>query len=152
MGAVSKSATSSMFPPVLPKRVGYYPMIRVAIADDHPEMRMALRLLLSISKNIEIVCETSNGQEAVECVKHLQPDVLVMDIHMPTLNGLAATKQITDLSAPTRVILISTDAGNFIARQTAAAGAQGFVPKDKVALLLIPAIEAVHRGELFFAD
>jgi DNA-binding NarL/FixJ family response regulator len=127
-------------------------MIRVAIAEDHPEMRVALRLLLSLSKEIEIVCETSNGQEAVGCVKRLQPDVLVMDIHMPVLDGFAATKHITGLSVPTRVILISTDTGNFIARNAAAVGAQGFVPKDDVAKLLLPAIETVYRGEQFFME
>ena len=127
-------------------------MIRVAIADDHPEMRVALRLLLSMDKEIEIVCVTSNGQEAVDCVKRLQPDVLVMDIHMPVLDGFAATKQITDLSVPTRVILISTDTGSFIVRQAVAVGAQGFVPKDDVAKLLLPAIETVQRGETFFVE
>lgn len=152
MGAVSVVATSSMFPPVLQKRVSWYSMIRVAIADDHPEMRVALRLLLSISKEIEIVCVASNGQEAVDCVKRLQPDVLVMDIHMPVLNGFAATKQISDLSVPTRVILISTYTGKFFVMQAIAVGAQGFVPKDKVAKSLLPAIETVHRGELFFME
>lgn len=127
-------------------------MIRVAIADDHPEMRVVLRLLLRISKEIELVCETGNGQEAVDCVKRLQPDVLVMDVHMPVLDGFAATKQITDSSLPTRVILISTDTGSFIASHAAAVGAQGFVPKDKVAKSLLPAIETVHRGELFFME
>jgi DNA-binding NarL/FixJ family response regulator len=125
-------------------------MIRVAIAEDHPEMRVALRLLLSLSKEIEIVCETSNGQEAVDCVRRLEPNVLVMDIHMPVLNGFAATQQITDSSVSTRVILISTDRGSFIARQAAAVGAQGFVPKDEVAKSLLPAIEIVYGGELFF--
>lgn len=124
-------------------------MIRVAIADDHPEMRVALRLLLSTSDEIEIVCETSNGQEAVACVRYLQPDVLVMDIHMPVLDGFAATRQIADLSVRTRVILISTDKGNVIVGQAAAAGAQDFVPKDKLVMLLLLAIETVHRGELF---
>lgn len=152
MGAVSVVATSSMFPPVLQKRVSWYSMIRVAIADDHPEMRVALRLLLSISKELEIVCVASNGQEAVDCVKRLQPDVLVMDIHMPVLNGFAATKQISDLSVPTRVILISTYTGKFFVMQAIAVGAQGFVPKDKVAKSLLPAIETVHRGELFFME
>ena len=127
-------------------------MIRVAIADDHPEMRVTLRLLLSLSKVIEIVCVTSNGQEAVDCVQRLQPDVLVMDIHMPVLDGFAATKQINDLSVPTRVILISTYTGNFIARQAAAAGAQAFVPKDEVGKSLLPAIETVHGGETFFIE
>jgi len=84
-------------------------MIRVALADDSPEMRLALRLLLSLSENIKLIYETSNGQEAVECVKRLQPDVLVMDIRMPMLDGFEATKQITDLSVSTRVILISSE-------------------------------------------
>lgn len=125
-------------------------MIRVALADDHAEMRVALRLLLSLSKDIELVCETSNGQEAVDCVKRLQPDVLVTDIHMPVLDGFAATSQITELSVPTRVILISTDTGSFIVRKAAAVGAKGYVPKDKVAESLLEAIHTVHRGEMFF--
>jgi DNA-binding NarL/FixJ family response regulator len=127
-------------------------MIRVAIADDHPEMRVAVRLLLSISNEMEIVCVTNNGQEAVDCVKQLQPDVLVMDIHMPVLDGFEATKQIIGLSFPTRVILISTYTGHFIAMQAAAVGAKGYVPKDDLTTLLLSAIETVHRGELFFAN
>ena len=127
-------------------------MIRVALSDDSPEMRVTLRLLLGLSKNIEVVCETSNGQEAVDCVKRLQPDVLVMDIRMPVLNGFEATKQIIDLAVPTSVILISSDLGSFIAKQAAAVGAKGFVPKDHLARSLLLAIETVHRGELFFME
>src|SRR5919106_2901942 len=127
-------------------------MIRIAIADDHPEMRLALRLLLKLFTDVELVYEASNGQEAVDCVRRLQPDVLVMDIHMPVLDGFAATKQITDLSLPTRVILISSYKGSFIARQAAAAGAHGYVPKDDVPASLLPAIETVYRGETFFVN
>ena len=127
-------------------------MIRVAIADDHQELRLALRLLLSMLKDIEVVCEAGNGQEAVECVRRLQPDVFVMDIQMPVLDGFAATKQITDLGVPTRVILISTYKGIIIAREAAAAGARGFVPKDDVAEWLRTAIEKVHQGEVFFME
>lgn len=125
-------------------------MIRIVIADDHPEMRVVLRLLLRLSQDMELVCEASNGQEAVDCVQRLQPDVLVMDIHMPVLDGLAAAQQITDARLRTRVILISSDIGNSIFWQAAYAGAQGFVPKDDVATSLLPAIEAVHRGETVF--
>jgi DNA-binding NarL/FixJ family response regulator len=127
-------------------------MIRVGLADDHAEMRVTIRLLLSLSQEIELLCETSNGQEAVDCVKRLQPDVLVMDIHMPVLDGFAATKQITDLSISTRVILISTDTGGFIIRQAVAVGAKGFIPKDEVAKSLLPAIETVHQGKTFFLE
>ena len=139
--------------PVLQERVSWYSMIRVALADDHAEMRVTLRLLLSLSsKDIELVCEASNGQEAFDCVKRLQPDVLVMDIHMPIMDGFAVTKQIINLSIPTDVILISTERGSFIARQAAAVGAKGFVPKDDGPKLLIPAVEAVYRGESFFVE
>ena len=127
-------------------------MIRVAIADDHTELRVALRLLLSMHKNIEIVCEAGNGREAVDCVKRLQPDVLVMDIQMPVLDGFEAAKQINDLSVPTRVILMSTNRGIFIAREAAAVGARGFVPKDNIAESLLKAIETVQRGETFFME
>ena len=127
-------------------------MIRVALCEDHPEMRVALRLLLKLSKHIELVCEASNGEEAVDCVKRLQPDVLVMDIRMPVLDGFAATQQITDLSVSTRVILISTDTGKYVARRAAEVGAKGYVPKDNVGTLLLPAIEAVLRGETVFVE
>lgn len=127
-------------------------MIRVAIADDHKELRLALHLLLKIPGDIEVVCETGNGQEAVECVRQLQPDVLVMDIQMPVLDGFAATRQITELGLPTQVILISTYKGIVIAREAAAAGARGFVPKDHVAEWLHKAIEKVYQGEVFFME
>ena len=125
-------------------------MIRVALCEDHREMRLALRLLFKLSSDIEVVCEASDGQEVVDCVKRLQPDVLVMDIHMSELDGFAATQQINDLSLRTRVILISGDIGKYVAERAAAVGAQGFLPKDDVGKLLLSAIEAVHAGETFF--
>src|SRR6266545_7379582 len=108
-------------------------MIRVALADDNSEMRTALRLLLGLFKDIELVYEASNGQEAVDCVKRLRPDVLVMDIHMPVLDGFEATQQIADLSVSTSVILISTDIGSYVIKRAAAAGAKSFVSKDDLA-------------------
>lgn len=125
-------------------------MIRVAITEDHPQVRAALRLLLSSSKEIELIYETDNGQDAVNCVKNLQPDVLVMAIHLPELDGFEATKQISDLSVPTRVILMSVDDGSFITMHAAEVGARGFVPKENAAQQLLPAIKAVQRGETYF--
>ena len=127
-------------------------MIRVAIADDSPEMRVALELLLKLSTNIEIVCIVNNGQEAVDCVKQHQPDVLVMDIYMPVLNGLDATKQIVYLALPTRVILISLHVHSYIVKQAAADGARALIPKEDVAAFLSVAIEMVQRGEMFFPN
>lgn len=127
-------------------------MIRVAIADDHSEMRVALRLLLSLSKEMEVVCAASSGQEAVDCVKQFQPDVLVMDIQMPGLDGLEATKQIVSLGVPTRVILISIYRGRYAVRQSQSVGAMGFLPKDDLAVSLREAVEAVYRGEERFVE
>lgn len=141
-----------MVPLVLQKRAVYNSMIRVAIADDHPEIRVALRLLLNLSNSIEIICESSNGQEAVDCVKRLEPDVLVMDIRMPVLDGFEATRQIADLSVNTRVILMSSYRGTTVAEEAASVGAQGFLPKDVLAESLLNAIEVVHRGESFFVE
>jgi len=127
-------------------------MIRVAIADDHPEMRVALRLLLSKADNIELVCEVVCGWEAVDCVWRFRPDVLVMDVNMPDLDGIAATKEIAKLPVPTRVILISLARDRSFSQQAAGAGADGFIPKDNLVDSLLPAIEAVLRGEQFFPD
>ena len=125
-------------------------MIRVVIADDHPEVRVVLRLLLRLYPEINLVGEAVNGQEALEVINHLQPDVLIMDVQMPVLDGWKATQQIIELGVKTRVILISLEVGEYMIRRAAEAGAKGFVSKDDVATELLPAIQAVHRGETFF--
>ena len=84
-------------------------LIRVALADDHPLVRATLRRLLSLRKDIELVCEAVNGQEAVDCVNRFNPDVLVMDISMPVMDGFEATQQIVTLKVHTQIILISLD-------------------------------------------
>lgn len=127
-------------------------MIRVAIADDHAEMQVALRLLLSLSEDVEVVCAVGDGKDAVDCAKQLQPDILVMDIQMPGLDGLEATKQIVSLGLPTRVILISIYRGSYLVRQAQAAGAKGFLPKDDLATSLRQAVKAVFGGEEIFVE
>ena len=127
-------------------------MIRVAITEDHPAMRDALRMLLSLSGEIELVSEMDNGEQAVDCAKRIQPDVLIIAVNMPGMDGFAATKQIADLPVLTRVILISLDSGSYILRQAAAVGAQGFVSKDNAAKQLLSAIRTVHQGETYFVE
>lgn len=127
-------------------------MIRVAIAEDHPEMRIALRLLLKLSGEVELVGEMSNGREAVDCIQSLQPDVLVMDIRMPELDGLEAARRIMSMGVKTRVILMSSNRGTSTIMRAIEAGVQGFIPKDDIAAFLLLAIETVQRGETFFVE
>lgn len=121
-------------------------MIRVAIADDHAELRLALRLFLGRSKDIEVVCEASNGREAVECVRRYRPDVLVMDVEMPELNGFAAAEGIGGMAAGTRIILISIHEGSAFVEKARAVGARGYITKGKLVASLTAAVETVYRG------
>jgi DNA-binding NarL/FixJ family response regulator len=125
-------------------------MIRVAIAEDHPEMRVVLRLLIRLSVDMELIWEAVNGQEALDYVQRLPPDVLVMDIQMPLLDGWMATKKIVAMGLQTQVILISGHIGSYIATKSAEVGARGFILKDDLAELLPQAIKAVVHGEMFF--
>ena len=125
-------------------------LIRVALADDHPLVRATLRRLLSLRKDIELVCEAVNGQEAVDCVNRFNPDVLVMDISMPVMDGFEATQQIVTLKVHTQIILISLDIEDIFVSKTTEMGARGFLPKDVVGTQLFRAIRAVWRGETFF--
>ena len=121
-------------------------MIRVAIADDHAELRLALRLFLGRAKNIEVVCEASNGREAVECVRMYRPDVLVMDVGMPELNGFAAAEEIGAMAAGTRIILMSIHEDPAFAEKAKAVGAQSFITKGKLVASLMAAIEGGGAG------
>ena len=127
-------------------------MIRVVIADDHPEVRLVLRLLLKLSPELELVDEAMDGEEAVESVKRLQPDVLVMDVRMPRLDGWKATRQIVELGLETRIILISLDRGGFMVLKARQSGAQGFVPKDEIPSLLRGAIQSVYEGNTVYVE
>lgn len=127
-------------------------MIRVSIADDSAIMRISLRQLLKQYTDVELVGESSDGQEAIASVKLNYPDVLVMDISMPVLDGFSATKIIKDLEVSTCVILISSGVEDYLIRQAVKAGARSYVQKDSLAKLLLPAIRAVYQGETFFGS
>lgn len=125
-------------------------MLRVALAEDHAELRTTIQLFLGLLKNIDVVFAVTNGREAIEGVQQHQPDVLVMDMRMPEVDGLEAARQIADLSLPTRVILISSFKEIDVLQAVIAAGAHGFVCKDDLIELLPIAIETVYHGGRFF--
>ena len=125
--------------------------IRVLLADDHPVVRKGILFTLSSLKHLEILGEATDGQEAVAKVKELSPDLVLMDIEMPRMSGLEATKLIRKDFPKTRVLILSVHTSKQNVLRIIQSGAQGYVLKDAPMAELINAIESVHRGEPFFS-
>ncbi len=123
-------------------------MIRVLIADDHQLFRQGLRLLLSQATDIHIVGEARDGQEAVDLAQRLNPDVILMDIEMPHVNGLRATEQLTTSKHPARVLILSMKEAGKDVHAAAQSGAQGYLIKNCGREELIQAIRTVYEGGL----
>lgn len=126
-------------------------MIRVVVADDHHLVRQGIRALLDKADDIEVVGEAQDGQEAVELVERLAPDVLVTDISMPRLNGTETTRQVRTLCKATRVVVLSMYADQRLVRQALRNGAGGYVLKRSVTDELLLAVRAANRGEAYLS-
>jgi len=125
--------------------------IHVLIADDQPLVREGLRRVVSQSDGLEVVADVEDGRQAVELARALQPDVVVMDIRMPVLDGLAATEQIVADGATARVLVLTTfDLDEYVFRALRA-GASGFLLKDTPLDDLVSAIKLVAAGEALLA-
>jgi len=125
--------------------------VRVLIADDHPLFRHGLATLLSASPDFEVAGEATTGEEVIELAATLQPDVILMDIQMPGVNGIEATRRILHTSPHIRILIITMfedDASVFTAMR---AGARGYVLKDAQKADIFQAIRAVGRGEAIFS-
>ena len=127
-------------------------MIRVLLVDDQAMVRTGLRMILEAQDDLQVVGEAGDGQEGVEAARRLQPDVVLMDIRMPRLDGVAATRQIA--SGPRssgRVIVLTTfDLDEYVI-EALRAGASGFLLKDAPAEVLLDGIRAVARGDALLA-
>ena len=123
--------------------------IRVLLADDHPILRSGLKLLLGAEPDMVVVGEANNGLEAVEQTMRLRPDVVVMDIAMPEMGGLEATRKISQLDLGTRVLILTVHAEEQYLLPVIQAGGSGYVRKAQADTDLLEAVRAVHRGEVF---
>lgn len=123
--------------------------IRVFIADDHTIVREGLRALLEGQSDFEVIGDASNGQEAVERALRMRPHVVLMDISMPVLDGLAATRRITKADPEIRVLVLTVHETEDYFFRVLEAGAHGFLVKDTAATELTEAVRAVHRGGVF---
>jgi RNA polymerase sigma factor (sigma-70 family) len=123
--------------------------IRVVLADDHRMMRDGIRAFLEQQKDITVVGEASDGREAVRLVTRLRPDVVVMDISMPLLNGIEATRLIRRDCPQVRILILTVHESRDYVAHLLTAGANGYIIKRAAGQDLVHAIQALHRGEVF---
>jgi len=121
--------------------------IRILLADDHALVRQGFRMILAAEPDMLIVGEAANGRDAVELAERLQPDLVVMDVAMPELNGIEATRRLGESSPRTRVLALSMHKDSVYVREILRAGARGYLLKDAFDSDLVAAVRAVARGE-----
>jgi DNA-binding NarL/FixJ family response regulator len=126
-------------------------MIRVVVADDHHLVRQGIRALLEKAADLEVVGEAADGQQAIELVRALVPDVLVIDIAMPRLNGMEAVSRLRAMTLKTRFMMLSMHSDETVVRQALKSGARGYILKRAVSEELLMAVRAVHRGDVFLS-
>ncbi|TDD15996.1 response regulator [Nonomuraea diastatica] len=124
-------------------------MIRVLIADDHPVVRQGLRTFLDLQDDITVVAEAGDGAQAVELVGELRPDVLLLDLKMPVLDGLGALERLTGTA--TRIVVLTSVSDRSDVGPAMRAGASGFLYKDVDPSALVQAVRAVHGGQVLLA-
>ena len=121
--------------------------IHILLADDHAVVRQGFKMILAAQPDMEIVGEAGNGREALDLAGQLQPDVIVMDVAMPELNGIEATRRVADVSPRSRVLALSMHKDSVYVREILRAGARGYLLKDSIASDLLAAVRAIARGE-----
>jgi DNA-binding NarL/FixJ family response regulator len=124
--------------------------LRIVVADDHPLMRRGICDLLESEPGWKVVAEASNGREAVEAMTGSKPDILVIDLAMPELNGLTATREILRALPKTGVVLLTMHKTEQVIREVLESGARGFVLKSDAGQNLVAAVKTVAAGKPFF--
>ena len=121
--------------------------IKILIADDHPLIRQGLRVIIEAQPDLELVGEASNGEQAVQQALTLHPDIVIMDLQMPVMDGLSATREIAQADPQAQVLVLTSFPDDDNVYTAIKAGAMGFLLKDSSADYLLDAIRTVSRGE-----
>ena len=125
--------------------------IKILVADDHPVVRKGLQMCLAKQERLKILGEAVDGEEAVQKTKELKPDVLLLDISMPKMNGLDVTAMLRKEVPDTRILILSVHSNKEYVFRVIQAGAHGYVSKEASPEELLEAIEAVYAGETYFS-
>lgn len=125
---------------------------RILLVDDHAVVRHGFRMILDAQPDLDVIGEASNGREAVAEAERLVPDIVVMDVTMPELNGIEATRRINDLLPRTRVLALSMHKDSVYVREILRAGARGYLLKDAPQDDLVTAVRALARGEGYLSS
>lgn len=123
--------------------------IKVILADDHEKLRAGFRSILEAGSDIEVLAEAGNGRDTISLVAELQPDVVVMDVAMPGLNGVDATREITELAPAVQVLALSGHNDGFFVKGMLEAGARGYLLKDAAASELVSAVKTLSEGRIY---
>ena len=127
-------------------------MLRILIADDHEVARKGIRSLLGDHAGWEVCGEARDGREAVEYASTMRPDIFLLDIGMPNLNGLDAARQILGMTPKARILILTVHDSEQVVREVLAAGARGFLLKSDAGRDLVAAVEALQYGRTFFTS
>lgn len=128
------------------------PPLKVLIADDHEIVRRGLRALLEAERDCQVVGEAADGRQAVQMTKDLKPDVVVLDIGMPSLNGLEATKQILKERPDTKVLILTMHDADAVIREVIDAGARGYILKTDAGRDLATAVDMLRNNKTYFTS
>src|SRR5216684_3917509 len=126
--------------------------VRILVADDHQVVRTGLRALLESKTGWQVCAEATNGREALEKAKELKPDVAVLDISMPLLNGVEATRQIRKLSPKTEVLILTMHDSESLVQEVLEAGARGYILKDDADRSLIAAVKSLQQHKPYLSS
>src|SRR3954466_3600948 len=125
---------------------------RVLIAEDFPPFRHYIVSTVAKCENLQLICDVSDGLEAVRKAEELKPDLIILDVGLPSLNGIEAARQIRKLVPRTKIIVLTQESSVDVVQEALRSGAQGYILKARAAADLVPAIEAVLEGRQFISD